>query len=219
MKFKHHIALILCLMLLFACLPTHASAEPVSLSPEEALSSGSFVPMSSEEYEQYVVIFNHGTEEEKAAAVDAICARQNGGIQPNSWTASYSKDMGDGTYWTQGFVKCTHTENKMSVNTVVPASIRGSGSAGYTWYDFDEGYSSAASGIYTYTGAVSCKLLSPRELYIAVYGAFEIATDVALSIGADLKVMNYSITISGTDYYRMEFSGTHVEYTSVPGGH
>ena len=182
---KRFLSIFLALVMLLAVMPVYASAAETTSPSCEAPESGTFVPMTKEDY----------------------------AISPYSWSSTVTDPMGDGTYLVQGFVTCSHTQNNMTVYTTVPASMRGSNTAGYTWVSYDSGYSSAASGSYTYTGNVSVSLLAPNRMYIAVYGHFEIAASTAASIGVNLSLMNFSYSVSGTDYYRSEFTGYHTEYS------
>lgn len=210
---KRFLSIFLALVMLLAVMPVYASAAETTSPSCEAPESGTFVPMTKEDYARYVAILENGSDLERASAVREIFERGNSAISPYSWSSTVTDPMGDGTYLVQGFVTCSHTQNNMTVYTTVPASMRGSNTAGYTWVSYDSGYSSAASGSYTYTGNVSVSLLAPNRMYIAVYGHFEIAASTAASIGVNLSLMNYSYSVSGTDYYRSQFNGSHIEYS------
>lgn len=164
MMFKRCISIAICLVLSIGIIPVCTMAAESTISPNEPVFSDTFIPMSKAEYEHYVDVLKNGSTKEKEAAVNAIFEHKNDAVGTNSWSASYSQDMGDGTYLVQGFVKCSHTKNGMTVRTTVPASMRGNGSFGYTWTEAGEGYSTAASGIYTYSGNITTKLLSPSTL-------------------------------------------------------
>lgn len=210
---KKFLSLFLALVMLLSVMSVYASAAEATSPSCEALESGTFVPMTKEDYARYVAILENGSDLEKASAVREIFERGNSAISPYSWSSTVTDPQGDGTYLVQGFVSCSHTQNKMTVYTTVPASMRGSNTAGYTWVSYGSGYSSAASGSYTYTGNVSVSLLASNRMYIAVYGTFEIAASTAATIGVNLSLMNYSYSVSGTDYYRSQFNGSHTEYS------
>lgn len=213
MKFKRFVLLAICLILCVTSIPTYVLATETSTSSGE----NTFVPMPKEEYEYYVSILKHGTNEEKNSVVNAIYEYANSNMSTYAWSSQYSQNMGDGTYLIQGFVTCSHSKNGMVVRTTVPASMRGSGSAGYTWTGYDSGYSAAGNGNYSYEGDVSVSILEPTKLYIAVYGTFEIAESVAIGMGIDFDIFNNSYTWSGTTYYRTDFQGSHIEVSPVMG--
>lgn len=213
MKFKRFALLVICLILCVTSIPTYVLATETSTTSVE----NSFVPMPKEEYEYYVNILKIGTNEEKNSVVNAIYEYANSNMSTYAWSSQYSQNMGDGTYLIQGFVTCSHSKNGMVVRTTVPASMRGSGSAGYTWTGFDSGYSAAANGNYTYSGNVTVSILTPTQLYIGVYGTFEIAKSVAISMGINLDALNYSYSVGSTDYYRTDFQGSHLEVSPVAG--
>lgn len=210
---KRFLSIFLALVMLLAVMPVYASAAETTSPSCEAPESGTFVPMTKEDYARYVAILENGSDLERASAVREIFERGNSAISPQSWSSTISEPQGDGTYLIQGFVTCSHTQNNMTIYTTVSAAMRGSNTAGYTWTDIGNGYSSAASGNYTYDdGGVSVRLTAPNKMYISVQGTFEIAASTASSIGVNLSVMNYSYSVSGTDYYRSQFTGYHVEF-------
>ena len=95
--------------------------------------------------------------------------------------------------------------------------VEGSPQYGYTWYtvDDDNAYSSPGSGSYTYSGTVTATISTTRKLYIATAGNYEIAEDVAVSMGIDLEIFNMSHTVGSTVYYRYYKTSSHIEYAPV----
>lgn len=214
MFIKRFVSFLICLSLLTFAFPGYVSATEVETPLVEGADSMSFVPMTKEEFAFYDDILRNGTEAEKKDAVDAIFNRN---IATYSWEATYKEDMHDGTYQIEGFVKCRHTYNGMVVNTVTGATMRGSGTMGYTWTRCGTSYSSAGSGGYTYDGAPEAYIQSPTKLYVGVKGRFEIAQSVAVSMGINLEVFDSSVEIGGTTYYRLEITDYHIENAPVKG--
>lgn len=219
MNIKRFCSLAICLFLLVATLPTSVFATEGGITVEDALASGDFVPMSQEDYAYYANILENGTAQEKAAAVNEIFSISEYGVSTQSWNPSYTTDMGDGTYLVQGFVKCSHTQNNMTVNTAVSASARGTNSSGYTWTRVGTGSVSAASGSYSFiNGNVDAQILNSTKIYLGITGTFEISSTNASNIGVNLGVMTLSHTTSGTKYYRQSFTGSYTQQAPVHAG-
>lgn len=191
--------------------------SPVSVAATETEPTTAFVPMSHEQYDELVHLLGFGTEEEKQFAVDYILDANSGNSTTYSWSPNYTESMSDGTNRIFGFVTYRDWFQGMGILVVVPATLRGTPQYGYTWYtvDTDNAYTSPASGSYTYSGTVTATISTTTKLYIATSGTYEIAEDVAVSMGIDLEVLNYSHSVGSTYYYRYFKTSSHIEYSPV----
>ena len=122
---KRFLSIFLALVMLLAVMPVYASAAETTSPSCEAPESGTFVPMTKEDYARYVAILENGSDLERASAVREIFERGNSAISPYSWSSTVTDPMGDGTYLVQGFVTCSHTQNSVKVSTGPAQSKKG----------------------------------------------------------------------------------------------
>ena len=213
---KKLMSICLALVMVLTVFPMYAFAAENDDS-EQVQTNWNYIAVSADEYDQLVFLLEHGTQEDREFAFDYIFNYANRSSNSFSWSPHYTQDMGDGTYLTNGFVYFYTYYQSMYVQTLAPASRRGSAQYGYSWTEVGSGYSLAGSGMYTYDGFVTTKLLNSQELYIAIAGNFEIAQENALSMGLTLDIFESSYSTSTTTYYRQYIEDYHVEQAPVRG--
>ena len=210
-------ALFTALLLLFCAVPAASAAEDSSgLSPDAALDSGSFEPITRQAYistkaQQLGISYA----EAEAIVDDKIAAAKSSltGLAPCSWEGDHTETNPDGTFTIYGRVSFIHEdpcglEVICDVQAVMIASHYGK-----TWVDCNENGQVLpyGSGTFTFIGSCSASIVSTTELRIAASGNFEIAEEVMDQLDVNAEFFGYSHSVGTTRYYRCNTYFTHIE--------